>query len=643
MTAEIVGTPADVASKDLTVASGKGVAADTNDDLAKNTTEGSPSSTMAEDSPVRSPSAGEGGDSTCTEDVGSPTAEGKPKTPAKEAIAEEDAEEDCVPKDSEAPSRGSILHEEGSCSPCVWFWKPQGCQRGQECGYCHLCPEGEIKSRKKAKLATIRATASEKDGKEDTGEEPDSPSAESMQQRQSMTSMASERIATPGSTLHESGECRPCAWFYKTQGCLNGADCRHCHLCPEGEIKARKKSKVDMIRTASQQSDASTSLMAEAQSGQETGEIPPPPGLAAPKLGRAPSASEGSALHGTGECRPCAWYHKAQGCQNGVECRHCHMCPEGEIKLRRKIRSATMTSTASNAPIEDIDEEDEDDDDEESSGSEDEREPAKIMLPLAARNRKSGSLPSPGSDLHGTGQCRPCAWFHKPGGCENGAECRHCHLCPEGEIRNRRKNKVAAMKKAASQEQEMGMEQAMWMVQKQQEALIAASWQAQAHWEATATAIAAARAEEAAAFALSPMALDPHAAAAAAAMSSAAAIAATAAMMSAASPMGPHMAAVAGFGMPSAGSALHALGKCRPCAWFWKPQGCQNGQACAHCHLCPQGELKARKRMKEVAMRMGASSPTASPMASSPSNGSKTGRSTRSEPRVVKIASCLGD
>lgn len=50
----------------------------------------------------------------------------------------------------------------------------------------------------------------------------------------------------------------------------------------------------------------------------------------------------------------------------------------------------------------------------------------------------------------------------------------------------------------------------------------------------------------------------------------------------------------------SAGSAQHELGECRPCAWFWRPQGCDNGQDCRHCHLCPQGALKARRKSKMV-------------------------------------------
>lgn len=58
--------------------------------------------------------------------------------------------------------------------------------------------------------------------------------------------------------------------------------------------------------------------------------------------------------------------------------------------------------------------------------------------------------------------------------------------------------------------------------------------------------------------------------------------------------------------LPSKGSATHGSGKCRPCAWYWKPQGCQNDKDCGYCHLCPEGELKNRKKSKVAAMRMGA-------------------------------------
>jgi len=48
--------------------------------------------------------------------------------------------------------------------------------------------------------------------------------------------------------------------------------------------------------------------------------------------------------------------------------------------------------------------------------------------------------------------------------------------------------------------------------------------------------------------------------------------------------------------LPSVGSAAHFEGWCKPCAFAY--EGCVNGSACEFCHICPPGELKARKRAK---------------------------------------------
>merc|ERR1712060_819619 len=62
-------------------------------------------------------------------------------------------------------------------------------------------------------------------------------------------------------------------------------------------------------------------------------------------------------------------------------------------------------------------------------------------------------------------------------------------------------------------------------------------------------------------------------------------------------------------GIPTVGSALHGTGMCKPCAWFWKSSGCTNQGDCLHCHLCPQSELKARKKAKITMMRLGLATP----------------------------------
>merc|ERR1719362_2595802 len=63
-----------------------------------------------------------------------------------------------APASPMALNHGSMLHGTGNCRPCAWFWKAVGCQNAQRCGHCHLCPSGEIKSRKKARRGSAART-----------------------------------------------------------------------------------------------------------------------------------------------------------------------------------------------------------------------------------------------------------------------------------------------------------------------------------------------------------------------------------------------------------------------------------------------------------------------------------------------------
>lgn len=46
-------------------------------------------------------------------------------------------------------SIGSASHHLGTCRPCAFFLKEEGCKGGAACRWCHLCPAGEKKRRKK--------------------------------------------------------------------------------------------------------------------------------------------------------------------------------------------------------------------------------------------------------------------------------------------------------------------------------------------------------------------------------------------------------------------------------------------------------------------------------------------------------------
>lgn len=198
------------------------------------------------------------------------------------------------------PSHGSTLHDSGSCRPCAWFWKPSGCQNGQNCGHCHLCPEGELKTRKKNKVVMMRLglatpkpvsnmvdltpffpleqSSSEQDsttccsspeqdslappsGSDEEEilssvigclglEEADDAPNVSMRSTELFPSGSKAPPNTPshGSAAHMAGNCKPCAWFWKPSGCQNAQDCAYCHICSEGELKSRKKSKHTAMR-----------------------------------------------------------------------------------------------------------------------------------------------------------------------------------------------------------------------------------------------------------------------------------------------------------------------------------------------------------------------------------------------------------
>lgn len=200
------------------------------------------------------------------------------------------------------PSQGSAEHASSNCKPCAWVWKAGGCQSGHLCSYCHLCPEGELKSRKKSKLLMLRlgldtpkaascesignadaltapgfcfgdvsrGEASEAETTTASGSElgvqspsptdslpsppgflfPLGPLAQAVPNAWSAPPLA-QRVGSPseGSALHDSGVCRPCAWYWKPSGCQKEFQCRFCHLCPDGEVKNRKKKKVASLRT----------------------------------------------------------------------------------------------------------------------------------------------------------------------------------------------------------------------------------------------------------------------------------------------------------------------------------------------------------------------------------------------------------
>ncbi|CAD7967877.1 unnamed protein product [Amoebophrya sp. A25] len=58
-----------------------------------------------------------------------------------------------------------------------------------------------------------------------------------------------EELASLGSAMHGRG-CKPCAFAAKGVVCLNGKECKWCHLCPPGAKKELKKARARLRKTA---------------------------------------------------------------------------------------------------------------------------------------------------------------------------------------------------------------------------------------------------------------------------------------------------------------------------------------------------------------------------------------------------------
>lgn len=198
--------------------------------------------------------------------------------------------------DGDFASVGSKQHgelteeEQPACTPCAWFHKPAGCLNAKNCYYCHLCPPEELKNRKKWKVQRMKTKEIEvtkvgsvavlkraKTGGlvpgDDAVDTPHMRRANTMPNSTNDDAISAQdgkqggKVLLPGigasegllPTLSDGSKmhgmldanglpaCHPCAWFHKSN-CKNDKDCIFCHLCPPGELKNRKKLKIQKLR-----------------------------------------------------------------------------------------------------------------------------------------------------------------------------------------------------------------------------------------------------------------------------------------------------------------------------------------------------------------------------------------------------------
>jgi len=443
-------------------------------------------------------------------------------------------------------------------------------------------------------------------------------------------------LPSVGSAQHNLG-CQPCAWFWKPQGCLNGAACLRCHLCPAGEIK-RRKGELKQKKAAALEGDAH----ADALAGGPT--VPPPP--TAPNLNLCddglppapswtaadptlPSAlpSVGSRLHGTGQCKPCAWFWKAEGCRNEAACGHCHLCPVGEAKARKQAKLAAIRAKQGG------------------DGPTDLHEPGcrpgvslEGVAPVIMSNISTAPAllfhvaeMSPGHlqqvqfvqqvqqvqqaqqvPVPPIQQFQPLQSFplHAP------AQPTQPAQAPLQSIQQVQIQPVPCQPTwttipsppSQSQPGPQPGPQPPFLPQLsqpqrpvQRPVLLGHSLPAFQPAQSIGKLGSAYNAEGCSSFVLEagerryvpPV---PETASSLSGLSS----------VPSHAPQFPHVTPLS---LPSVGSALHADGKCSPCAWFWKPQGCRHGVHCGRCHLCPAGEIKQRKKSKAAAKEVTSAEP----------------------------------
>jgi hypothetical protein len=244
------------------------------------------------------------------------------------------------------PQRGSQLHGSGMCQPCAWFWKPDGCKAGPECDYCHLCPEGELKARKKQKhtlmrlgLVTPKAPSEAArnvafDGKESGAvdlQESDPESTSAAGSDLNARKKQNQTVMRLGLVTPKASESSRNVSFGGEEGAQVG------HQESDQESTTAAGSGLEEAGSGSD-ADAGAEKQAPGARNAEGALLPVPPGLVPPPE----TPSHGSTLHRTGTCQPCAWFWKSGGCQNGVQCSYCHLCPESELKERKKSKHAQM-------------------------------------------------------------------------------------------------------------------------------------------------------------------------------------------------------------------------------------------------------------------------------------------------------------
>mmetsp|Transcript_43218 Transcript_43218/g.78640 ORF Transcript_43218/g.78640 Transcript_43218/m.78640 type:complete len:254 (+) Transcript_43218:117-878(+) len=75
-------------------------------------------------------------------------------------------------------------------------------------------------------------------------------------------------LPSVGSRFHDSGRCKPCAFFH-TKGCVSGSACLFCHLCPPREVQRRKQLQRHLCQKLQMQMRGKSGMMQQQEHRQQ--------------------------------------------------------------------------------------------------------------------------------------------------------------------------------------------------------------------------------------------------------------------------------------------------------------------------------------------------------------------------------------
>jgi len=366
----------------------------------------------------------EAGKSTSDNDTGSPSFRSDDAfcwSRATTAEASPEVSEVDSPSDEQnlvmdnAPSIGSMGHHLGRCNPCAWHWKPQGCTKGSNCTRCHLCPDGELKARKKAKKAALQAARS--DGGSESQVEVAVP-----HQRAPLSLVSSLILEEPAYLEYLSAN--------DSEAAATQADEESCHVkAPEGDIVFPAKVSIHGPKLKNSFIQFETDYCDDLVGSTPSGNLPVKNTFIQFDIEEDDDSRD----------RDAPPHHSAPGLLQGGARSFPRIVKRTEQRSPSPRQEADVEVVRRDAAGGDIDDDAGDKLSESSSSTVPENMPSALENAKSAREEMEL--------LHMAGECTPCAYFwYKKDGCRQGSDCTFCHLCPKGEIKKRKKHKIRTLK-----------------------------------------------------------------------------------------------------------------------------------------------------------------------------------------------------